>query len=204
MSDLSPVLGFLSEHVYFDALAVLLAVLLVAVLRGSFVYIPNTQYGIVERRWSARRTREPFAPMAVNGNAGFLPEVLRGGLHTLQPFQYVVHKRPLIAIDQIAYLVARVGRPLESGQALAEWPHDVAMDDARAFLDGGGQAGPQRRILRSGTYAINTALFAVITEDDIHHLAEAKKDDAQFQAMLIEPAWLQPRSSSTRTTRSAS
>ncbi|WP_237476844.1 SPFH domain-containing protein [Lichenibacterium dinghuense] len=192
MSDLSSLLGFLVEHPLYDALAVVLLALFGAVLRGSFVYIPNTQYGIVERRWSARRTREPFAPMAVNGNAGFLPEVLRGGWHTLQPFQYVVHKRSLIGIDQIAYLVARVGRPLESGQALGEWPHDVAVDDARGFLDGGGQAGPQRRILRSGTYAINTALFAVITEDDIHHLDAAKKDDAQFQATLLDRAGFQP------------
>ncbi|RYC30126.1 flotillin family protein [Lichenibacterium minor] len=192
MSDLSPVLGFLSEHPVYDAVAILLLVLVLSVLRGSFVYIPNTQYGIVERRWSARRSREPFAPMAVNGNAGFLPEVLRGGWHTLQPFQYVVHKRPLIGIDQIAYLVARVGRPLESGQALGEWPNDVAVDDARGFLDGGGQAGPQRRTLRSGTYAINTALFAVITEDDIHHLDAAKKDDAQFQATLRDRDGFQP------------
>ena len=186
MSDLYPMLDTLSAHPVLDAVAVLLIVLLAAVLRGSYVYIPNTHYGIVERRWSARRTREPFGPMALNGNAGFLPEVIRGGWHTLAPFKYVVHKRPLIGIDQIAYLVARVGRPLESGQALAEWPHDVAVDDARAFLDGGGQAGPQRRILRSGTYAINTALFAVITEDEIFHLDAGKKDDAQFQATLID------------------
>ena len=192
MSDLSPLLGFVSEHPYLDVLSVVLLALLFAVLRGSYVYIPNTQYGIVERRWSARRKREPFGPMAVNGNAGFIPEVLRGGWHTLTPFQYVVHKRRLIAVDQIAYLVARVGRPLESGQALAEWPHDVASDDARGFLDQGGQAGPQRRILRSGTYAINTALFAVITGDEIFHLDAATQDDAQFQATLIDRRGFHP------------
>jgi uncharacterized membrane protein YqiK len=192
MSDLVPLLGFLSGHPVYDAVAILAILLLFAVLRGSFVYIPNTQYGIVERRWSLRRSREPFGPMAVTGNAGFLPEVLRGGWHTLQPFQYVVHKRRLIAVDQIAYLVARVGRSLESGQALAEWPEEIAIDDARGFLERGGQAGPQRRILRSGTYAINTALFAVITGEEIYHLDAATRDDAQFQATLIDRRGFQP------------
>ena len=192
MSDLNPVLDVMLMHPFGGALAVLVVLFLFAVLRGSYVYIPNTQYGIVERRWSARRTREPFAPMAINGNAGFLPEVLRGGWHTLAPFKYVVHKRPLIGIDQSAYVGARGGGPLEPAPARGYWPHDVAVDDARAFLDGGGQAGPQRRILRSGTYAINTALFAVITEDEIHHLDAAKKDDAQFQATLLDRAGFQP------------
>ena len=192
MSDLTALAAALTTHVLFVVYLALLALLLLFLLRAAFVYIPNTHYGIVERRWSARRSREAFAPMALAGNAGFLPEVIRGGWHALTPFQYRVHKMPLIGIDQIAYLVARVGRPLESGQALGEWPRDVAVDDAGGFLENGGQAGPQRRILRSGTYAINTALFAVITEDAIHHLDPAKTDDAQFQAMLVDRDGFRP------------
>lgn len=192
MSDLYPVLAPLSAHPLAAALGVVGLALLAALLRASFVYIANTHYGIVERRWSASRAREPFAPMAVNGNAGFLPEVLRGGWHIVHPFKYTVHRRPLIAVDQIAYLIARVGRPLESGQALGDWPDDAPVDDARAFLDGGGQAGPQRRVLRSGTYAVNTALFAVIAADAIHHLDAAKTDDAQFQATLLDRDGFRP------------
>ena len=185
MLDLPFLTGMLVTHALAIALASVAAIIGLVVFSASFVYISNTQYGIVERKWSARRAHEPFGPMALNGNAGFLPEVIRGGWHALMPFQYRVHKRLLINVDQIAYLVARVGRPLEPGQALGEWPAGVAVDDARGFLEG-GQAGPQRRILRSGTYAINTALFAVITASEIHHLAEAKTDDAQVQAMLSE------------------
>ena len=171
---------------------IIVGVILLRVAVAAFVYIPNTHYGVVERKWSARRTQEKFGPIALLGNAGFLPEVVRGGWHAFTPFKYRVHKQPLINVDQIGYIVARVGRALEPGQALGEWPMDVPVDDARSFLDSGGQAGPQRRILRSGTYAINTALFAVITEDVIHHLHEAKKDDAQFQAMLNERDGFRP------------
>ncbi len=168
--------------------------LMLRVFLAAFVYIPNTHYGVVERIWSARRTEEAFGPLALCGNAGFLPEVIRGGWHAFTPFQYRVHKRPLINVDQIAYLVARVGRPLEPGQALAEWPQGATVDHARAFLEGGGQAGPQRRTLRSGTYAINTALFTVITQDTIHHLdmGDTKKDDAQFHALLLDRRGFSP------------
>ncbi|MCW6509150.1 SPFH domain-containing protein [Lichenifustis flavocetrariae] len=179
-------------HALALGLVFLLALLVLRVAFAAFVYIPNTHFGVIERKWCAQRSPEPFGPMALRGNAGFLPDVIRGGWHVLVPFQYRVYKQPLINVDQIGYLVARVGRTLEPGQALGEWPAEVQVDDARGFLEQGGQAGPQRRILRSGTYAINTALFAVIGDDTIHHLVEAKKDDAQFQALLQERGGFTP------------
>ena len=184
--------GFVLSHAVALTLGVVALIILIRIARRSFVYIPNTQYGVVERTWSVRRGAEPFGPLALGRNAGFLPEVLRGGWHVFLPFAYRVHRQPLINVDQIAYLVARVGRPLEPGQALGEWPSSIALDDARGFLQSGGQAGAQRRILRSGTYAPNTALFAVITEDNIHHIAGAKKDDAQFQMLLAARDGFQP------------
>ncbi len=168
--------------------ALVLLIFLLRLVFACLIYVPNTHYGIVERRWSAGRTAEPFGPIALRGNAGFLPDVFRGGIHVVAPFKYRVRKRPLINIDQIGYLIARVGRPLEPGQALGAWPAEADVDDARAFLQLGGQAGPQRRVLRSGTYAINTALFTVVTVDAIHHLdmGGTKTDDAQFQTLLRE------------------
>ena len=41
-------------------------------------------------------------------------------------------------------------------------------EDPAAFLQNGGQRGRQRGILREGVYAINTALFVVITETGVH------------------------------------
>ncbi len=156
-------------------------------LRNSLVFIPNTSYGIVERKWGRSRGDSRFAPMALGSGAGFLPEVLSGGWHVLTPFKYIVHKRERITVDGIAYLMARVGAPLAEGQALAEWPAGVATDDARGFLAKGGQRGPQRRILRSGTYAPNLALFCVITEGKIHsHGSGNAEDDRQMHALLAD------------------
>ena len=59
--------------------------------------------------------------IALNGEAGFQPELLRGGLHYLMPIQYVVHTTPLVTISQgkIGYVFARDGKPLEPMQVLA-------------------------------------------------------------------------------------
>jgi len=42
--------------------------------------------------------------------------------------------------------------------------------DVRRFLSEGGQKGPQRTILREGTYAINLAQFVIITREHIYGL----------------------------------
>ncbi|MDB5394195.1 MAG: hypothetical protein JWM91_1701 [Rhodospirillales bacterium] len=40
--------------------------------------------------------------------------------------------------------------------------------DARRFLVNGGRKGPQRKILREGTYAINTTQFAIVTDERVY------------------------------------
>jgi len=172
---------------------VLLAYLAIRLLLGSFVYIPNTHYGILERQWAFKPSDEPFGLIALSSGAGFVPEVLRGGWHLLMPFQYHVHRRPLIRIDQMAYLVARVGAPLAEGQALAAWPAGVSVEDARGFLENGGQAGMQRHFLRPKTYAINTALFCVISESNIYNIDDsASEDDTEWQTVLKKREGFQP------------
>jgi uncharacterized membrane protein YqiK len=159
-------------------LALGLAVLaLVLIFRsGAVIYIRNDSVGVVEKLWSLNGSvQEGF--LALDGRAGFLPEILRGGIHFLMPFQYRVHKKPLVTVPQgtIGYVFARGGAPLLPGQTLASAVGDFSFEDARGFLAKGGQRGPQRRILREGVYAINTAQFIVFTDDGDH--AVALRDD---------------------------
>ena len=56
--------------------------------------IPNNRIGIVEKRWSFSKGSIKTGLIALNGEAGFQPHVLRGGLHYLIPVQYVVHMMP--------------------------------------------------------------------------------------------------------------
>src|SRR6476646_6238897 len=86
----------------------------------GFRFVPNDRVGIVEKRWSAAGSLTSGF-IALNGEAGLQPEVLRGGVHFRMPFQYGVHQMPLVTIPQgkIGYVFARDGRALEPTQALA-------------------------------------------------------------------------------------
>jgi uncharacterized membrane protein YqiK len=167
-----------------QCVAVLSLLLLIVLTYNSLVFIPNDSFGVVERRW-AIGGGVPTGFMACNGGAGFLADTLKGGWHAFVPFQYRVHRQKLITVRGIGYLFARTGAPLCEGQALAAWPADVDPADAAAFLAQGGQAGPQRRILRAATYAINTALFVVLTDEGAYQIPLGDTDKATALHALI-------------------
>jgi uncharacterized membrane protein YqiK len=158
----------------------------VALLWASNVvrYIPNNRVGIAERLWSFHGSVEKGF-IALAGEAGFQPDVLRGGWHLFAPFQYRVHVVPLVTIPQgrIGYLFARDGEPLPPTQTLASNASASDFSDAAAFLRAGGQRGPQRRVLREGTYAINLAQFVVIAVDGLYYLALSEDEEKLFRGM---------------------
>ena len=147
-------------------------------------YIPNDRIGVVEKRWSSKGSVTDGL-IALNGQAGYQPDVLRGGLHFLTPFQFRVHVLPLVTIPQgkIGYIFARDGRTLAPTQTLASNGQAHNFEDAAEFLRKGGQRGPQRKILREGTYAINLAQFVVITFDHVHFMPLDRDDRALFNGM---------------------
>ncbi|WP_329742035.1 SPFH domain-containing protein [Dyella sp. A6] len=163
------------------AVAVLILALLVYA-SNAIVYIPNDRVGIVERLWGAASLDQGL--IALNSEVGYQPRVLRGGLHYFFPFQYRVHKQDLVTIPQgeIGYLFARDGKDLVDGQALGR-SVDGGIVDVASFLRGGGQKGPQRTILREGTYALNLAQFAVITANRVHGLLLSREEADTIEHM---------------------
>ncbi len=134
---------------------------------GVAVYIKNDEYGVVEKIWSfGGSVKSGF--MSLNKEAGFAPDLIRGGLHFFPPWQFRIHKQKMITVQSLAYVYARDGKPLPAGQTLARNPDGVFFEDARGFLANGGQRGPQRQIVRQGVYAFNTALFVVMTGDKVY------------------------------------
>jgi uncharacterized membrane protein YqiK len=164
------------------AVVVLFLLLLAAWLTTR--YIPNQQVGVVEKLWSSSGSVSEGRIIALGGEAGFQADLLRGGLHFgLWRWQYRVHRVPLVTIPQgkIGYVYARDGESLPASQTLGRVVLSNDFQDARAFLgepasDEGqalrGQRGRQRAILREGVYAINPALFVVITEDVVYRLRQ--------------------------------
>ena len=156
----------------------------------SVRYVGNNRVAVVEKLWSGAGS-VTGGLIALGGEAGFQPEVLRGGYHFFFPFQYRIHTQPLVTIPQgqIGYVFARDGASLSSTQTLASNASTTDFLDVRRFLGDGGQKGPQRAILREGTYAINLAQFVVLTRDQIYGLILDRNDAelfAQMQAVIAE------------------
>ena len=169
---------------YVIGAVVILGVIVLLVLLSGIRFIPNTRIGIVEKRFSPKGSvKSGF--IALNGEAGFQPKVLRGGLHYLMPIQYVVRLAPLVTIPQgkMGYIFARDGKLLEPTQALAS--NEIAFDfqDVEAFFKSGGQRGPQRRVLREGTFAINLMQFIVLTDERIYSLPLSRDEMQTIQGM---------------------
>src|SRR6201995_5313461 len=184
-------LGFLNGSGYLQPaiwIAALVAVVILLRISNVFRYIPNNQVGIVEKLWSAKGSIEDGF-IALNGEAGYEPEVLRGGLHVFFPFMYRLHKSDLVTVGQgkIAYVFARDGAPLGASQVLGANDTDDKPDfqTARRFLNGGGQKGPQRKVLREGTYAINTTQFAIITDERVYGHALSGQERAVLDGMQL-------------------
>jgi uncharacterized membrane protein YqiK len=162
-------------------------------------WIPNNRVGIIEKIWSATGSVSQGRIIALGGEAGFQAEILRGGLHFFYwGWQYRVHAVPLVIIPQgkIGYVYARDGVAMQPGQALGRVVGSNNFQDAAAFLVADGQRGRQRAILREGVYAINLALFVVITEDQVYHLEIQGKNEwtmlQEWQKQLADVNGFQP------------
>ena len=163
------------------------ALVFLTLLYSSIVYVPNNRVGILERLWSGKGS-VAHGIVALKGEAGYAPDLLRGGFHVLFPFQYRVHKTNLVTVPQgeIGYVFARDGKALEPGQSLAGNGSADDFEDVRAFLAAGGQKGPQRKVLREGVYAINAAQFVVLTRASTYALARAQADAETIEAMRAQ------------------
>ncbi len=165
-------------------LGLILLGIVALVLLSGIRYIPNNRIGIVERNFGFRGSIKSGL-IAMGGEAGFQPQVLRGGLHYLMPIQHTVHIAPLVTITQgkVGYVFSRDGAPLAPDQTLASNVGVHDFQDVTAFLKNGGQRGPQRRVLREGTYAINLMQFVVITEEKVYSLPLSREDAQVIQKM---------------------
>ncbi len=177
-------LTWLSANPGLTFLALLVIAFTLLLLSKWIRYIPNNRVGIVEKLISGKGSVKTGL-IALNGEAGFQPQLLRGGWHLLTPFQYRIHKMPLVTIPQgkIGYVFARDGKDLPPSQALASNTRGADFQDLMAFIQGGGEKGPQRQILREGMYAINLVQFVVLTEDQVYYLPLDKSELETFQKM---------------------
>lgn len=135
----------------------------------GIVMIAEDELGIVNKKFAlfGKTTLPDGDLIALNGEAGIQADPLAPGVHFfLWPWQYDVARQKFITIPEgkVGVIESRGGKPLSGGRVLAKKVECSSFQDARAFLAGGGERGPQIAIVPPGTYRINTALFSVTME----------------------------------------
>ena len=178
-------IGGILVYVGIAAAGLLFVYLLIFKILGLRV-IGSDEVAVVEKWWSMKGSLKD-AIIALNGEAGYSPDLLRGGIHFKSVLKYRIHRYPLITIPQgqIAYIFAKDGVPLDPSQTLGKVVAEANnFQSVRGFLQNGGQRGPQRGILREGTYAINLAQFVVITPNEIKAIVTgARQERAEIASM---------------------
>ncbi len=162
---------------------------IIAVWLFGIRYIPHNRVGIIEKLWSRHGSLTEGKIISLEGEAGYASRLLRGGIHFgFYPWQYRLHRHPLVTVAEgkIGYVYARDGTPLPPTQTLGRCVDCNRFQDARAFIANGGQRGRQRDMLREGVYAINTALFVVITEDGVYAGPVQDAERAKFASWQNE------------------
>ena len=149
--------------------ALLLGYKLVLRLFGM-VIIPQDSIGIVNKKYvvvGKNRTLPDGAIIALSGEAGYQADTLAPGVHFwLWPWQFEITRQKFITVKEgyIGVVESRDGKGPSNGRVLGKKVECDAFQNARAFLQNGGERGPQIAVIPPGTYRINTQLFSIVEE----------------------------------------
>src|SRR5215471_20437899 len=117
------------------------------------IVVPDDSVGVVTKKFvlfGAHRNLPDGRIIALNGEAGFQADTLPPGLHFgLWPWQFTVELVKFFTVPQgkIGVVESCDGAPLPSGRIIAQQVNCDAFQDARAFLQNGGQRGPQMEVI---------------------------------------------------------
>jgi uncharacterized membrane protein YqiK len=137
------------------------------------IIVPDDSVGVVTKKFvlfGKHRSLPDGRIVALNGEAGYQADTLSPGLHIgLWPWQYTVDLVKFFTVPQnkIGCVEACDGKPLSSGRIIARQVACDSFQDARAFLQNGGERGSQMDVIPPGTYRINSLLFSITLMDAI-------------------------------------
>jgi len=103
-----------------------------------------------------------------HGEKGPQVQILPPGNYRINPYLFRITKVPAVNIgnNQIGIVMATDGGSISDGRLLGKHiEHHENFQNGQAFIEAGGQKGPQIDILLPGTWRINTKLFNVKVTD---------------------------------------
>ena len=159
----------LQQHLWIVIGVVAVLVLLVAwrlVMRlFGIVIIPDDSIGLVTKKFvliGSHRELPAGKIVALKGEAGLQADALAPGLKFgYWPWQYDVEIKPFLVVPngQIAIVESCDGKPMAEGHILGRQVDCDNFQDARAFLESGGERGAQMAVIPPGTWRINSLVF---------------------------------------------
>ena len=145
------------------------------ILRFLFgmVVIPQNKIGLVTKKFvlvGNDRELPGGRIIATKGEAGFQAQTLAPGLYwRMWPWQFGVELQSFTVIPEgkIGLLLSNDGAEIPTGAILGRRVECDNFQDAKRFLDNGGQKGRQTTYITAGTYRINTYAFTITITDMI-------------------------------------
>ena len=138
---------------------------LVARLFGIII-IPDDSIGLVTKKFvlfGSHRDLPAGKIIALKGEAGLQADTLAPGLKFgFWPWQYEVEISRFLVVPngQIAIVESCDGKPMAAGHILGRQVASDDFQDARAFLENGGERGVQMAVIPPGTWRINRLVFS--------------------------------------------
>jgi len=107
--------------------------------------------------------------LANGGERGPQMTVIPSGTYRVNTLLFKVSVVDAVAVPpgKIGVVEARDGKPLTGGRIIARQVDCDSFQDGQAFIDHGGERGPQMAVISPGIYRINPFLFAVSLADAI-------------------------------------
>ena len=164
---LNTILNFMSSY-WWILVIVLSAVFYKAIFRlFGIVIVPEDKIGLVTKKFvlfGANKELSGDRIIATNGEAGLQSDYLAPGIHYFKwPWQYQIDMTGFVVVPEghIGLVNAKDGKIIQTGRILARRVECENYQDAKGFLDNGGQKGRQSAFIPNGVYKINTHLFEI-------------------------------------------
>ncbi|MBP4139913.1 SPFH domain-containing protein [Flavobacterium geliluteum] len=145
------------------------------ILRVFFgmVIVPEDKIGLVTKKFvlfGADRSLPDGRIIATKGEAGYQAQTLAPGLYWgMWIWQYSIDMSGFTIVPEgkIGLVLSKDGKEIPTGRILARKVTSDNFQDAKAFLDNGGQKGRQTAFITTGSYRINTFLFEIVIVEQI-------------------------------------
>ena len=118
---------------------------------------------IIARDLDCNYFQDARAFLKGGGERGPQMKVVPPGTYRINPLLFTVtlHEATAVPQGRLGVVEAHDGNPLPVGRIIAKGVDCDSFQDAKAFLDGGGERGPQTKIIPPGNYRINPILFDI-------------------------------------------